>query len=184
MLKKYFLVILSMAFLPTICWSQSISEKNLKKYITYLASDSLHGRETGSVDEIKAATYIAHVFKGIKLSYLPSSDSYFHNFSFRTKKDPHSEDTTNGVLLNSRNVIGYLDNHAKQTIVLGAHYDHLGMGYDNNSLDPNPHGKIHNGADDNASGTAGIMELARVLAKQKGKLKRSIKKYTTRAMRK
>jgi Zn-dependent M28 family amino/carboxypeptidase len=45
--------------------------------------------------------------------------------------------------------------------VIGGHYDHLGLGNDHNSLDPNPEGKIHNGADDNASGTAGVLELAR-----------------------
>ncbi|MBU6342040.1 MAG: M20/M25/M40 family metallo-hydrolase, partial [Bacteroidetes bacterium] len=45
-----------------------------------------------------------------------------------------------------------------------AHYDHLGLGHDHNSLEANPEGKIHNGADDNASGTAGLIELARYFA--------------------
>lgn len=57
--------------------------------------------------------------------------------------------------------LGFLDNGAENTIVIGAHYDHLGLGHDGNSLDANPHDKIHNGADDNASGTAGVIELAR-----------------------
>jgi aminopeptidase YwaD len=65
-------------------------------------------------------------------------------------------------------VVGYLDNGAPYTIVIGAHYDHLGLGHDHNSLEANPEGKIHNGADDNASGTAGVIELARYLA-QNGK---------------
>ncbi len=64
----------------------------------------------------------------------------------------------------SQNVAGYLDNGAANTIVIGAHYDHLGLGYDHNSLDANPEGKIHNGADDNASGTSGVIELARYFA--------------------
>ena len=59
------------------------------------------------------------------------------------------------------NVIGFIDNNADKTIVVGAHYDHLGLGYDQNSLDANPQDKIHNGADDNASGVAGVLELAR-----------------------
>ena len=58
------------------------------------------------------------------------------------------------------NVIGYIDNGAPYTIILGAHYDHLGLGGDNNSLDPGNH-DVHNGADDNASGTAAMIELAK-----------------------
>ena len=61
------------------------------------------------------------------------------------------------------NVIGYLDNNAASTIIIGAHYDHLGYGEDGNSLYRGPEKQIHNGADDNASGTAGILELARLL---------------------
>ena len=57
------------------------------------------------------------------------------------------------------NVIGYIDNGAAHTIILGAHYDHLGLGEDNNTLDPGNH-EVHNGADDNASGTAAVIELA------------------------
>ncbi|HVG41010.1 MAG TPA: M28 family peptidase [Chitinophagaceae bacterium] len=66
-----------------------------------------------------------------------------------------------------KNVIGYIDNGAATTVVLGAHYDHLGYGEDGNSLLPNTAGQIHNGADDNASGTAAIIELARMLVPSK-----------------
>lgn len=62
------------------------------------------------------------------------------------------------------NVIGYLDNGAANTIIIGAHYDHLGYGEDHNSLWTGPPA-IHNGADDNASGTAGVVELAKLLKK-------------------
>lgn len=64
------------------------------------------------------------------------------------------------------NVVGYLDNGAANTIVIGAHYDHLGYGEDHNSLWTGDR-QIHNGADDNASGTACIIELARMLKKSK-----------------
>jgi aminopeptidase YwaD len=60
------------------------------------------------------------------------------------------------------NVIGFLNNGAASTIVIGAHYDHLGYGEDHNSLhtgDP----AVHNGADDNASGTAALIELSKML---------------------
>ncbi|WPV68556.1 M20/M25/M40 family metallo-hydrolase [Chitinophaga sp. LS1] len=60
------------------------------------------------------------------------------------------------------NVIGFLDNKAPATIIIGAHFDHLGKGEDHNSLAPNDK-SIHNGADDNASGTAALIELARLL---------------------
>lgn len=65
------------------------------------------------------------------------------------------------------NVIGYLDNKANYTIVLGAHIDHLGYGEDGNSMIRNGSTAIHNGADDNASGTAAMLELARRLSKTK-----------------
>jgi aminopeptidase YwaD len=66
------------------------------------------------------------------------------------------------------NVIGYIDNNAPTTIVLGAHYDHLGYGEDGNSMVRNERA-IHNGADDNASGTAALIELARLLKQSKAK---------------
>lgn len=62
--------------------------------------------------------------------------------------------------LTGNNVLAYIDNHAAYTVVLGAHYDHLGHGEDGNSLHAAKDGSIHNGADDNASGTAALMQLA------------------------
>jgi len=64
------------------------------------------------------------------------------------------------------NVIGYIDNGAAQTIIIGAHYDHLGYGEDHNSLWTGKP-EIHNGADDNASGTAAVLELAKILKNSK-----------------
>ncbi|MFN5422845.1 MAG: M20/M25/M40 family metallo-hydrolase [bacterium] len=67
----------------------------------------------------------------------------------------------------ARNVIGLIDNNAPLTIVIGAHYDHLGYGEDGNSMIRGGDPAIHNGADDNASGTAAIIELAAQLSKAK-----------------
>lgn len=64
------------------------------------------------------------------------------------------------------NVVGHIDNKAASTIVIGAHFDHLGHGEDHNSLAPNDQ-TIHHGADDNASGTAALLELARQLKASK-----------------
>ncbi len=61
----------------------------------------------------------------------------------------------------ARNVIAYLNNNAANTVIIGAHYDHLGYGEDKSALDT--FHAIHNGADDNASGTAALLELARML---------------------
>lgn len=65
------------------------------------------------------------------------------------------------------NVIGYLDNNAAATIIIGAHYDHLGYGEDHNSLYTGTTPQIHNGADDNASGTAAVIELIKLLKASK-----------------
>ena len=65
------------------------------------------------------------------------------------------------------NVIGYIDNGAVTTVILGAHYDHLGYGEDHNSLYTGSTPMIHNGADDNASGTAALIELSKQLKKSK-----------------
>ncbi len=58
------------------------------------------------------------------------------------------------------NVLAYLDNGAKRTVVIGAHYDHLGYGEDGGSLYAGKTPEIHNGADDNASGTAALLQIA------------------------
>ena len=71
-------------------------------------------------------------------------------------------------LRNGYNVIGYIDNKAATTVVVGAHFDHLGYGEDGNSRYEKKEPAIHNGADDNASGTATLIELARTLKKTKG----------------
>ena len=68
-----------------------------------------------------------------------------------------------------RNVVGFIDNGAARTVIFGAHYDHLGYGEDNNSMFRTGEKMIHNGADDNASGTAALIELARILKNSKQK---------------
>ena len=65
-----------------------------------------------------------------------------------------------------RNVIGFIDNGAANTVIIGAHYDHLGWGEDHNSL-TNAKAEIYNGADDNASGTAAVLQLAKLLKDSK-----------------
>ena len=70
---------------------------------------------------------------------------------------------------NARNVVGYIDNGAPLTVVIGAHLDHLGYGEDGNSMIKGGVPSIHNGADDNASGTSSLIELSSILKKSKQK---------------
>ena len=71
------------------------------------------------------------------------------------------------------NVLAWLPGETDEYVIVGAHYDHLGRG-DAHSLAPGLVGQLHPGADDNASGTAGVLELARRFAPIKGKLRRGI----------
>jgi hypothetical protein len=71
------------------------------------------------------------------------------------------------------NILAYLPGQTDEYVIVGAHYDHLGRG-NIDSLAPSQIGQIHPGADDNASGTAGVLELARLLAPERGQLKRGI----------
>ncbi|MDZ4665233.1 MAG: M20/M25/M40 family metallo-hydrolase [Bacteroidota bacterium] len=145
--------------------AQNIKPESLKKHISYLASDKLKGRGTSSAEELMAANYIAKQFKAAGLSNF--NNSYLKGFTY--KYNPNRHDTSSKDIKEqaANNVVGYLNNKAVFTIVIGAHYDHLGLGYDHNSKDANPEGKIHNGADDNASGTAGVIELANYFSNNK-----------------
>jgi hypothetical protein len=71
------------------------------------------------------------------------------------------------------NVLAYLPGKTGEYIVIGAHYDHLGRG-GSSSLAPSQIGQVHPGADDNASGVAGVLELARIFSAQRGQLRRGI----------
>jgi hypothetical protein len=135
---------------------------SMKDDVTALAADSFKGRETGTLGEQQAATYLEQRFKDVNLLPKGFNDSYFQNFSFRPSKDPHKEVEFTGLKTDSTstgmNVIGYIDNKAETTVVIGAHYDHLGMGGEGSLYREGE--AIHNGADDNASGVAVMLDLA------------------------
>ncbi|WP_456441793.1 M28 family peptidase [Psychroserpens sp.] len=137
----------------------------IKEDIAFLADDKLEGRQTGSDGEKAAADYIALRFKNLGLE-AKGTKQYFQSFSFKPKTDPHQEvnyivkdgDST----ITGTNVIGFLDNKAENTIIIGAHYDHLGFGAEG-SLFKGESQEIHNGADDNASGVAVMLNLVEKL---------------------
>ena len=158
-----YLICCSLSFLT----AQNFKQKDLTSHVFVLASDSLKGRGTSSPEEKMAATYIASEFKAAGLQ--PFHNSYLRPYTYKHNSNPHDTSTASIEERHSNNVVGFLDNKAPYTIVIGAHYDHLGLGHDHNSLDANPEGKIHNGADDNASGTAGVIELAKYYSRNKVK---------------
>jgi hypothetical protein len=137
----------------------------VRAHISFLASDELQGRGTGTEGEKLAAKYLVSQFKKLKLKPYGDNKSYLQTFDFKGGMHGTGEPGK------ASNIIGFLDNGAPTTVIIGAHYDHLGTGNQGSSLDPNPAGKIHNGADDNASGVAGVLELARYYKSNKVKEK-------------
>jgi len=125
----------------------------LEKHLYYLASDSLHGREAGSEDGVKARAYILNEWNQIGIDPF-LTEGFEMPF------------TKNG--LNMANLVGIIPGNdpalKDEYILLGAHFDHIG--YKN--------GEICNGADDNASGSTALIEIARILKENQSKLKRSV----------
>ena len=132
-----------------------INAAEIKEIVSFLASDDLNGRDTGSEGIDKAATYIETAFK--KYGLKPYFDTYRDNFKVET--------------LDAFNVVGYLEGTdvklKNEFIIIGAHYDHIGSGKDVNG------DTIANGANDNAAGTSGVIALAKYFSENKNN-KRSI----------
>lgn len=146
------------------CQQEKPLINKIKEDVSYLADDKLEGRQTGTDGEIKAANYIAERFKEMGISP-KGTEGYLQAFTFKPKTDPHSEvefTTNQDGTITGHNVIGLIDNKAENTIIIGAHFDHLGYGGDG-SLHRDSIKAIHNGADDNASGTAVMLDLVRRL---------------------
>ncbi len=141
----------------------SITIADLKKHIGYLASDKLQGRAAGTKGNNKAAAYIQKHFAKLKFEKVAKKGkSWFQPFDAESRRYK---------TVPTKNVLGLLKGTGQplrdEVIVIGAHFDHVGVG----KFGSRERGrsklkdKIHNGADDNASGTAGLMELAEAFAK-------------------
>ena len=141
-------------------FSETIIEEDLKRHMLVLASDSLEGRETGKPGQKMAADYIKNYFKTIGIPPYKGK-KYYQKFKIRSER--LSRIKKKKVIVKGENVLGYIQGTdlKNELIVISAHYDHLGK---KDSL-------IFNGADDNASGTAAIMEIAQafMIAKKEGK---------------
>ena len=147
------------------CQNKKPKPVTMKDDVAYLASDSLQGRRTGTPYELMAADYIAQRFEDLGMT-TKGTEGYFQEFSFLDKSDPHGDvefvNKKEDSAITGTNVIGFLDNKAENTIIIGAHYDHLGMGGEG-SLHREKDAAIHNGADDNASGIAVMIHLIQKL---------------------
>lgn len=160
MIKKV-LVFACSIFIGIGTFSQTdIDSEVLKKHVYFLASDSLEGRGLSTRSSLLASEYIADYFEKSGLKKV--GDSYFHPFYARIGQ----------TMLEGRNVVGLVEGSdpdlKNEYLILGAHYDHVSYKFKEGEK------VVYNGADDNASGTAGIMEIGRVLAENRDKLKRSV----------
>ncbi|MBI4243399.1 MAG: M28 family peptidase [Planctomycetes bacterium] len=132
----------------------TITSQEFKDHLDFLASDEMKGRNTPSPELNKAADYIGAEFKRCGLLSPEGIENYIQWWEFGKEKAP--------------NCIGYIPGTdpvlKDEYVVIGAHMDHVGAAM----------GQIHNGADDNASGTTGILELAEAFSSLKEKPKRSM----------
>ena len=143
------------------CQKEINQENRIKEDVTFLASDELEGRQTGTEGEKKAADYIAKRFEELGLTK-KGTKGFLQPFTFKPKTNPHDEvkfDVNRGGTITGNNIIGFIDNKAENTVIIGAHYDHLGFGGEG-SLYRDSIKAVHNGADDNASGIAVMLNLA------------------------
>lgn len=155
------MILAALLLLPVLSMSAQVNTaEKLDDHLIYLASDALLGRGFGTPQGLDAAHYIAAQMDEAGL--LPLGESYLHPFNHRE-----------GILnIPGNNVIGMIKGSdpglKDEYIVLGAHYDHLGWYFNGEDT------IVFNGADDNASGTAGIIEVGRQLVARQAELGRSV----------
>jgi hypothetical protein len=136
--------------------------------ISYLAADARQGRGVGTRGLEEAGQYLAAAFRKIGLAPGGAGGSYFQTFTIAPDAPIAIRTSAGGKTI--RNVIGVLRGRSRarrgQVIIVGAHYDHLGPGGFGALDDPDSTGRVHNGADDNASGTTALLEVARRLVRR------------------
>ncbi len=141
---------------PLATLAPLFSEQRMMDHIKYLASEELKGRGLGTPELDAAADYIAGKFKEYGLETM--GNSYFQQFS-HTFPDKGEVQMKNVVA-----IIPGTDPKLKDSpVVLSAHYDHLGLGWPD--VHTGDEGKIHYGADDNASGVSILLEMSKSMAK-------------------
>jgi len=143
------------------CKTEPPNLASMEEGVEVLASDEFKGRETGTEEELKAAEYIMGQMAEMGLEPKGNAGTYYQTFTFKPRKDPHQQvgfQEVGDSTITGTNVIGFIDNKSSNTAVIGAHYDHLGYGGEGSLHRGEP--AVHNGADDNASGVAVLLDLA------------------------
>lgn len=137
----------------------SVTEGDLRKHVDALADDTFEGREAGSRGGRASSIYLGKEFQRLGLRGAGDRGGYYQVFG-----------------AGYRNILGWIEGSDPQLkgeyILVGAHYDHVGYGTSQNSYGPT--GYIHNGADDNASGAAALVEIAEGIVNSGLKPRRSI----------
>lgn len=159
------LVVTSVSLTPGLSAAQprsgatAVTEKSVRKHMQALAGDEMRGRGSASADELAAARYIASQLKLLRIKPAGDNGGYLQTAKFmrRVRGAPDQAPTE----ATTTNVVGILPGRdpllTKETILLSAHLDHLGVGREVNG------DKIYNGADDDASGVTAVLELAKAL---------------------
>ncbi|MEL6810716.1 MAG: M28 family peptidase, partial [Bacteroidota bacterium] len=132
-------------------YMNTITAEDLSTHLYQFASDKMEGRMTGEPGQKMAAEYLKSFYEAQGIAAPKKDGNYFQNIPaeyFNRMKEPKS----------SENVVAFIEGNEKpeEVIVLSAHYDHVGMEDD---------GEVYNGADDDGSGTVGMLEIAEAFQK-------------------
>jgi Peptidase family M28/PDZ domain len=143
---------------PVRAAESALDPEQIGEFDGVLASDAFDGREAGTRGEQRASTYIVSLLQDCPALQPDAPDgSWLQPFEITLHKEPAV----------AHNVLARLPGSdpkfAGQFIVLGAHFDHVGFGHSGNTLDPGNH-EVHNGADDNGSGSSVLLDLATSIA--------------------
>lgn len=140
---------------------EAITKDKAMEYIGILAHDSLQGREAGKAGGLKAAQYLKSEFE--KMGLKPWRGKYFQPFSGSRHEGTSRENP------NMQNVLAYIPGKKSDEIVIvGAHYDHVGI------RPSRTNDSIYNGADDNASGTSAVLQIAKAFVESGEKPERTV----------
>jgi hypothetical protein len=142
--------------------------------VKYLASDALQGRLVGTPGNDSAAAYIVREFRRLGLRPGGDSGTFYQRWTIASTTPSRAAGVADRPAHNVVAILPGADRRLRgQDIVIGAHFDHLGFG---RFGDPGPDtvATLHNGADDNASGTAAVLEIARLLSAARPRPARTI----------
>lgn len=142
--------------------------------IRYLASDALDGRLTGSPGNDSAAAYLARRFKALGLRPGGDHGTYLQHWTVNPTSGTREAGVADRATENVVAILPGTGTLAGQDIVIGAHFDHLGNGPFGSMAHGDSVHLMHPGADDNASGDAGVLEIARILSRHRPRPSRTV----------